>query len=68
MSRVIYSLYVDIPVEEHYGDSKNPHDTKEKASITVNAFKNHYKKLVECKRRYAKDIGADFRMYEYDDQ
>ena len=68
MSRVIYSLYVDIPAEEHYGDSKNPHDTKEKASITVNAFKNHYKKLIECKKRYAKDIGADFRMYEYDDQ
>jgi hypothetical protein len=68
MSRVIYSLYVDIPVEEHYGDSKNLYDTKEKASITVNAFKNHYKKLVECKRRYAKDINADFKMYEYDDQ
>ena len=68
MSRVIYSLYVDIPVEEHYGDSKNLYDTKEKAGITVNAFKNHYKKLVECKRRYAKDINADFRMYKYDDQ
>ena len=42
MKRVIYSLYVDVPAEEHYGDSKIKYDTTEKASVTVNAFKKHY--------------------------
>ena len=42
MKKVIYSLYVDVPAKEHYGNSKNKHDTREKASITVNAFKKHY--------------------------
>ena len=68
MSKVIYSLYVDVPAEEHYGQSKNQHDTKDKASITVNAFKKHYKKLIDTKRHYANIIGADFKMYEYDNQ
>ena len=33
MSRVIYSLYVDIPAEEHYGNSTIKFDTTEKASV-----------------------------------
>ena len=66
MSRVIYSLYVDIPAEEHYGNSKIKYDTVNKASKTVNAFKTHYKKLIDVKRHYANSIGATFLMYEYD--
>ena len=41
MKRVIYSLYVDVPAEEHYGQSKQRNDTVAKAKITVNAFKKH---------------------------
>lgn len=36
MKRIIYSLYVDVPAKEHYGNSKIRHDTTEKANITVN--------------------------------
>ena len=68
MKRVIYSLYVDVPAKEHYGDSKNKHDTKEKASITVNAFKKHYDKLVNTKIKYSEYCKADFIMFEYDEQ
>ena len=50
MKRVIYSLYVDVPAKEHYGDSKIKYDTTEKASVTVNAFKKHYQKLIDSKR------------------
>ena len=67
MSKVIYSLYVDVPADEHYGKSKNQHDTADKASITVNAFKKHYKKLIDCKRYYANTIDADFIMFEHED-
>ena len=68
MKRVIYSLYIDVPAKEHYGNSKNKHDTKEKASITVNAFKKHYDKLVNTKITYSEYCKADFIMFEYDEQ
>jgi len=68
MSRVIYSLYVDVPAKEHFGDSKNKHDTVDKANVTINAFKNHYDKLIETKITYAEYCEADFVMFEYDDQ
>ena len=68
MKRVIYSLYVDVPVKEHYGKSKNKHDTQKKASITVNAFKKHYNKLVNTKIMYSKYCEVDFIMFEYDEQ
>jgi len=68
IKRVIYSIYVDVPVKEHYGQSQFILDSKEKASITVNAFKEHYKRLIESKRKYAKSIGVPFIMYEYDTQ
>ena len=67
MQPVIYSLSIDIPAEEHYGNSTIKFDTTEKASVTVNAFKKHYDKLKYSKERYAKDIGADFIMFEYDE-
>jgi len=67
MNKVIYSLYVNVPADEHYGKSKNQHDTADKASITVNAFKKHYKKLIDCKRYYANTIDADFIMFEHED-
>tara|TARA_Y100000389_G_C17343470_1_gene454601 strand:+ start:11 stop:859 length:849 start_codon:yes stop_codon:yes gene_type:complete len=66
MKRVIYSLYVDVPAKEHFGNSKIKSDTIEKASLTVNAFKKHYDKLIETKNTYAEYCEADFMMFEYD--
>ena len=66
--KVIYSVYIDVPSEEHYGQSKQKNDTTEKADITVNAFKKHYRRLIETKQKYAGDIGADFFMFKYDEQ
>jgi hypothetical protein len=68
MKRVIYSLYVDIPAEEHYGNSKIKYDTTEKANVTVNAFKKHFDKLVDTKITYAEYCESDFIMFEYDEQ
>jgi len=68
MKRIVYSIYVDIPAPEHYGKSKNKSDTVEKATVTVNAFKEHYNKLIESKKVYADSIGVPFKMYEYDNQ
>ena len=51
--KVIYSVYIDVPAEEHYGQSKQKSDTVAKAQITVKAFKKHYKRLIDSKRKYA---------------
>ena len=68
MKRVIYSLYVDVPAKEHFGDSKNKHDTVDKANVTINAFKKHYDRLIETKITYAEYCEAEFIMFEYDEQ
>ena len=68
MQRIVYSVYVDVPAEEHYGQSKLKYDTPKKASVTVNAFKKHYDKLVDSKLKYANSIGAKFMLFKYDDQ
>ncbi len=68
MKRIIYSIYVNIPAPEHFGKSKNKTDTVEKATETVNAFKEHYTRLIESKKDYADSIGIPFKMYEYDNQ
>jgi len=68
MQRIIYSIYVNIPAPEHFGKSKNKTDTVEKAIETVNAFKEHYNRLIKSKKDYADSIGVRFKMYEYDDQ
>ena len=66
MKRTIYSLYIDVPENEHFGKSIAKYDTVDKALITRNAFKEHYHKLIKCKKDYANNIGASFHMFEYD--
>jgi|TARA_B110000444_G_scaffold261549_1_gene315094 hypothetical protein len=68
MKRVVYSLYIDIPKEDidifdknilKEGDTPINIRTKEQ-------FKLHYGDLCACKEIYANQIGADFKMFEYD--
>ncbi len=59
MKRVIYSLYIDIPTDklDQVVDSE-----------TKSQFKEHYTRLIECKKKYAKDIGVEFILFEYDEK
>ena len=68
MSRVVFSLYIDIPKDEldlfdsniiKKGEMPTNHRTK-------NQFKIHYGDLIATKQIYANKIGADFKMFEYD--
>lgn len=68
MSRVIYSLYIDIPKEDLDYQEPYKNDDIPKTERTKLEFIKYYDKLVECKQRYAKDIGVDFILYEYDDE
>ena len=69
MSRVIYSIYINIPKEKL--DLFDSHILKENQTPMnfkmAQAFIDHYDKLIESKKRYAKKIGAQFQMYEYDE-
>ena len=68
MSRVVFSLYIDIPKDEldlfdsniiKKGEVPTNHRTKDQ-------FKIHYGDLIATKEIYANKIGADFKMFEYD--
>jgi len=67
MSRVIYSLYIDIPKEDLDYQPPYSGDDIPKTERTKLEFQKYYSKLLACKQRYANDIGVTFLMYEYDD-
>jgi hypothetical protein len=68
MRRVIYSLYIDIPKEDLDYQTPYSGDDIPKTERTKLEFIKYYQQLIECKQRYANDIGVSFVMFEYDDQ
>lgn len=68
MKRIIYSLYVDIPEKEL--DKQPPHhDSKiSKTLHTKLEFQKHYAWLKERHELYAKSIGVDYVLFEYDEE
>ena len=69
MSKVIFSLYIDIPEKDL--DLFDTHILKEneisRNLLTKQAFRDNYNKLIECKKRYAEAVGAKFVLYEYNE-
>jgi len=66
---MIYSFYIDIPENELDFFDKN---ILKKGQIptnlnTKNQLKENYQKLIDCKVKYANDIGVQFKMFEYDE-
>lgn len=66
-SRVIFSLYIDIPKKDLDYQSPYQGDNIPKTERTKIEFQKYYGKLLACKQKYANDIGVPFLMYEYDD-
>ena len=68
MSRVIYSLYIDIPEDDLDFFDKNiiKKDQTPTNINTKNQFKEHYSKIIDNKKRYAENIGVDFHLHEND--
>ena len=66
MTRVIFSLYIDISKKDL--DYQKPYrgDDIPKTERTKLQFQEYYGKLLACKQKYANDIGVPFLMYEYD--
>ena len=68
MSKVIYSLYIDIPEKELDIFDKNILKSQEIPTNinTKKQFKDNYFKLLANKKWYAESIGVPFMMFEYD--
>lgn len=66
MSRVVFSIYVDIP--EDLLDPQPPHhgETEDKNHKAKREFAKHYDWLLERQKAYAAHIGAEYKHYAYD--
>src|SRR6056300_878013 len=58
MSKVIYSLYIDVPENEFVDNIKTNLNSKKQ-------FKENYIKLLANKQWYADQLNVDFKIYEY---
>jgi len=68
MKRVIFSIYIDIPENEHYARSFNyeKQHNIDRSKLTRQNFLKHKDKLINNKRKYCENIGVPFMMFEYD--
>ncbi len=66
-TRVVYSLYIEIPDDKLDDPGNYDWDTMNKSERTKLEFKNNYDKLIENKKEYAKACKADWKLFLYDD-
>ena len=66
MTRVIYSLYIDIPEDEL--DWQKPYygETEPKTIKTKRVLKEYYSWLRSMHEQYAENIGVEYKLFEYD--
>lgn len=63
----IYSLYVDIPDNRLDNSGSYPGDTIDKSMRTKMKMNEYYERLLNNHKKYAKDIGADYKHFQYDE-
>ena len=68
MTKIIYTLFIDIPESELDYQQPYPGDTMSKTQRTSLLFNEHYQRLVDVKKDYADKIGVDFKIFEYDEK
>lgn len=68
MKRVIYSLYIDIPDDLLGDDLPYKGDNVSKNLRTKLQFKQYSEFLTSKHKEYADHIGADYFLFEYDEQ
>jgi hypothetical protein len=66
MSKVIFSLYIDIPENELDEQSAHWGSNISKTLHTKIQLKDNYKWLIESQQRYANYIGVEYKHYTYD--
>ena len=69
-NKIVFSIYIDIPEERL--DNPGWYDkgiqvTTDKSKVTKLALLDHAERIQESQREYANSIGADYRLFQYDD-
>lgn len=67
MTKVIYSLYIDIPEEELDGGIPYYGEKESKSIKTKREMKKYYNWLKQMHINYARNIGVHYKLFEYDD-
>lgn len=67
-SKVIYSLYIKIDDDNLDNPGTYAGDKINKSKRTQLQLEKYYDRLVETKKQYAESIGADFILFERDDE
>lgn len=70
MSKIVFSVFIDIPEDQLDNPGWFENDVQiqtNKSMQTKQALLNNYDKVVERQKQYAEAIGAEYRLYEYDD-
>ena len=66
MTKVIYSLYIDIPEEELDGGIPYYGEKESKSLKTKREMKKYYDWLKQMHVNYARNTGVDYKLFEYD--
>ena len=66
MTKVIYSLYIDIPEEELDGGIPYYGEKESKSIKTKREMKKYYDWLKQMHINYARNIRVDYKLFEYD--
>jgi len=66
MKRIIFSLYIDIPEDELDYQPPYHNDTVSKTIRTKERLKEYYPWLKHMQQKYAKSLGIDYKLFEYD--
>lgn len=66
MKRLIYSMYVHIPDDVIQTEHSDCNVTLEKTQLTTNSMRDNFDWLYSLQEKYAKKCGADYKLYEYD--
>ena len=66
MTKVIYSLYIDIPEEELDGCIPYYGEKESKSLKTKREMKKYYSWLKQMHINYARNIGVHYKLFEYD--
>ena len=66
MTKVIYSLYIDISEEELDGGIPYYGEKESKSLKTKREMKKYYDWLKQMHVNYARNIGVDYKLFEYD--
>ena len=69
-NKIVFSIFVDIPEErlDNPGWWENGVQvTTDKSKVTKLALLNNAERIQESQRKYANSIGADYRLFQYDD-